>query len=45
MKKVFSLNPCCSGRYSMSLKGADDGILYYSLNPCCSGRYSMRTKT
>ena len=37
----FSLNPCCSGRWSRT-----EGVTYHtratkiSLNPCCSGRWS-----
>ena len=36
----ISLNPCCNGIYSMSVKvHISDSLM--CLNPCCNGIYSM----
>ena len=39
-ERLFSLNPCCNGRWSRT---AEDKVLtsqQVSLNPCCNGRWS-----
>ena len=38
---LFSLNPCCSGRWSRTgVLNEKTGENYHCLNPCCSGRWS-----
>ena len=37
---IVSLNPCCSGRWSHTVKEIFSSILEGGLNPCCSGRWS-----
>ena len=43
---LYSLNPCCNGRFSQSVdvKLAKDEF-GMCLNPCCNGRYSQRGET
>ena len=40
LSQVVSLNPCCSGRWSRTVKLQPIRINNTSLNPCCSGRWS-----